>query len=376
MYGLPQSATQLGLTHKKMLSMDILMNLKALLKFVVDKNGTDLFLNVGAPPMVKLLGSMKPVGQTALSAGNIHEIIRTILNEDQVREFEENRQIDLGYSLETGGRFRINAYFQKGEPAVVARYIVSDIPSIESLNLPHLLSELSLIERGLILVVGATGTGKSTTLASMLNHRNETMTGHILTIEDPVEFMHSHKRSLISQREIGIDTHSYKDALSSAMREAPDAILIGECRDDVTMKYAITFAETGHLCYTTLHANNCRQALDRVVNLFEQNMHKQVRSDLSEHLKAIICQRLCVDESGNRVPAVEIMLCTPYIQELIKQGDIDKIQEAMLKDNDDGSQTFDQALYGLFIEQKISKEEALKHADSKDNLNLMMRFGD
>lgn len=352
------------------------MNLKALLKFVVEKNGTDLFLNVGAPPMVKLLGTMKPVGQTPLNEANIHEIIRTLLDDEQFSDFEEKRQLDLGYSLETGGRFRINAYYQKGEPAVVARYIVSDIPSIESLNLPPLLADISMAERGLILVVGATGTGKSTTLASMLNHRNENQTGHILTIEDPIEFMHQHKRSLISQREIGIDTHSYLDALSSAMREAPDAILIGECRTEETMKFAITFAETGHLCYTTLHANNCRQALDRVVNLFDQNMHKQVRSDLSEHLKAIICQRLCVDNEGNRVPAVEIMMCTPYIQELIKEGEIDKIQEVMLKDNDDGSQTFDQALYGLFIEQKISKEEALKHADSKDNLSLMMRFGD
>jgi twitching motility protein PilU len=326
--------------------------------------------------MVKLLGAMKPVGQTALNAGNIHEIIRTILNDEQLHDFETQRQLDLGYSLDSGGRFRINAYYQKGEPAIVARYIVSDIPSIEALGLPPLLTELAMTERGLILVVGATGTGKSTSLAAMINYRNENRTGHILTIEDPVEFMHSHKRSLISQREIGIDTHSYHDALASAMREAPDAILIGECRESVTMKYAITFAETGHLCYTTLHANNCRQALERVVNLFDQNLHKQVRSDLSEHLKAVICQRLCVDVNGNRVPAVEIMLCTPYIQELIKQGDIDKIQEAMLKDNDDGSQTFDQALYGLFIEQKISKEEALKHADSKDNLSLMMRFGD
>lgn len=351
------------------------MNLKALLKFVVDKKGTDLFINVGAPPMVKILGTMKPVGQTPLSATNVRDIIQTMLNQEQLAELETKRNIDMGYTVEGCGRFRLNVYYQKGEPALVARFIISDIPSIDQLNLPILLENLALTERGLILVVGATGTGKSTTLAAMLNYRNETKSGHILTVEDPIEFMHSHKRSLISQREIGIDTNSYEDALSSAMRESPDAILIGECRNQQTMKYAMTFAETGHLCYTTLHANNARQAIDRVVNLFPQELHKQVRSDLSEHLKAVICQRLPIGVDGGRLPAVEVMMCTPYIRELIKEGDIDKIQEAMIKDNDDGSQTFDQALYGLFIAGRISKEEALKHADSKDNLNLMIRFG-
>lgn len=351
------------------------MNLKALLKFVVDKNGTDLFLNVGSPPMVKIQGSMKPIGQAALTKENMREIVHAMLDIDQLKEFEERRQLDMGYSVDEGGRFRLNVYYQKGDPAIVARYIVSNIPSINALNLPKILEQIATKKQGLVLVVGATGTGKSTTLASMINHRNETMTGHILTIEDPVEFMHSHKKSLISQREIGIDALTYKDALTSAMREAPDAILIGECRDMDTMKYALTFAETGHLCYTTLHANNSRQALDRIVNLFPQELHKQIRSDLSEHLKAIICQRLPVTVDGNRIPAVEIMMCTPYIQELIKEGEIDKIQEVMLKDNDDGSQTFDQALYGLFIGQKITEAEALKHADSKDNLKLMMRFG-
>lgn len=352
------------------------MNLKALLKFVVDKNGTDLFINVGAPPTVKILGSMKPIGQTPLSKENVREIINTMLNVDQLKDFEERRQLDLGYTVEDCGRFRLNVYYQKGDPALVARFIVSNIPSINALNLPKTLEGIATKSQGLVLVVGATGTGKSTTLASMINYRNETMSGHILTIEDPVEFMHSHKKSLISQREIGIDALTYQDALMSAMREAPDAILIGECRDQETVKFALTFAETGHLCYTTVHANNVRQALDRIVNLFPQVLHKQVRSDLSEHLKAIICQRLPVAIEGGRVPAVEILMCTPYIQSLIKEGDIDKIPEAMLKDNDDGSQTFDQALYGLFIAQKITEQEALKHADSKDNLKLMMRFGE
>ncbi len=352
------------------------MNLKALLKFVVEKNGTDLFINAGAPPMVKITGVMKPVGQTALSAENVTEIITSMLNEEQKQDFEDNKQIDLGYTVEGCGRFRLNIYYQKGDPALVARYIVSEIPSIEALNLPMILEQITTISQGLVLVVGATGTGKSTTLAAMLNYRNENQSGHILTIEDPVEFIHTHKKSLISQREIGIDAHTYQDALTSAMREAPDAILIGECRDAETMKYALTFAETGHLCLTTVHANNSRQALDRIVNFFPQVSHNQIRADLAEHLKAVICQRLPIDTEGNRVPAVEIMMCTPYVRELIREGDIDKIQEVMIKDNDDGSQTFDQALYGLFIAQKISESEALKHADSKDNLKLMMRFGD
>ena len=352
------------------------MNLTALLKLVVEKQVTDLFINVGAPPMVKILGTMKPVGQTPLTQAHVNDIIKTMLTEEQFLEFEEKRELDIGYALEGMGRFRLNTYYQKGAPALVARFIVSEIPTIEQLNLPSLLEELGLLKRGLVLVVGATGTGKSTTLASMINYRNENTSGHILTIEDPIEFMHTHKKSLISQREIGIDTHSYKTALSSAMRESPDVILIGESRDAETMRSAITFAETGHLCYTTLHANTARQALDRVVNLFPQNLHKQVRSDLAEHLKAVICQRLPIGENGQRIPAVEIMMCTPYVQELIREGNIDAIQDAMIKDNDDGSQTFDQALYGLFIEKKISQDEALKHADSKDNLKLMIRFGD
>ncbi|CAA0097287.1 Twitching mobility protein [BD1-7 clade bacterium] len=352
------------------------MNLKALLKFVVDKKGTDLFINVGAPPMVKINGKMKPIGQAPLTPTHVKDIIATMLTEEQRADFEENREIDLGYTVEDCGRFRLNAYHQKGEPALVARYIVSHIPSIADLNLPTHLEELALTKRGLILVVGATGTGKSTTLASMINYRNESISGHILTVEDPIEFLHSHKKSLISQREVGIDTHSYRDALINAMRESPDAILIGEARDQDTMKYALTFAETGHACFTTLHANNARQALDRVVNLFPQNIHSQVRADLAEHLIAVISQRLPIGTDGMRIPAVEVLMCTPYIRELIREGDTEKLQEAMLKDVDDGSQTFDQALYGLYIAQKVSKEEALKHADSKDNLNLMIRFGD
>ena len=352
------------------------MNFSALLKFVVENQGTDLFINVGAPPMLKAMGKMKPMGQTPLTKQHIADIIDQILTEEQRTEFDNTLEIDLGYSVEGCGRFRLNIYTQKGDPAIVARYIVSEIPSIEALNLPNKLEDIALVKRGLILVSGATGTGKSTTLASMINYRNQQMAGHILTIEDPIEFLHSHNKSLISQREIGIDTRSYEAALINAMRESPDAILIGECRDPSTMKYAITFAETGHLCLTTLHANNASQVLDRVVNFFPDGLHKQVRNDLAEHLTAVVCQRLPIGFDGKPVPAVEILMCTPYIRSLIREGQIEKISEAMLQDTDDGSQTFDQALYGLYIAKKISKEEALKYADSADNLNLMIRFGD
>lgn len=352
------------------------MNLNALLKFLVDKQGTDLFLNTGAPPMIKVYGSIRPISKNPVSAESINTVINSLINAEQAHELEERRQLDLGITIEGAGRFRLNIYYQKGDLAVVARHIISDIPSIRSLNLPSQLEQLALEKRGLILVVGATGTGKSTTLASMINYRNQTTAGHILTIEDPIEFIHEHDKSLISQREIGIDALSYEDALTSAMRESPDAILIGESRDLTTMRYAISFAATGHLCLSTVHANTARQAIDRVVNFFPQDMHQQVRNDLSEHLKAVVCQRLPLASDGGRIPAVEIMMCTPYVQELIREGNIDKIQEVMAEDNDDGSQTFDQALYGLFMAQRISEEEALKHADSRDNLKLMMRFGD
>lgn len=352
------------------------MNLESLLKFLVAKKGTDLFLNAGAPPMVKIFGSIRPISKTVLTANEISNTIASLLSQEQTHELDEKRQIDLGITISGAGRFRLNIYHQKGDLAIVARHIISKIPSLEALNLPLKLQDLANQERGLILVVGATGTGKSTTLASMLNYRNQNCAGHILTIEDPIEFIHNHNKSLISQREIGIDALSYEDALTSAMRESPDAILIGECRDRTTMRYALSFAATGHLCLSTVHANNARQAIDRVVNFFPHDLHQQVRNDLSEHLKAVICQRLPLAIDGGRVPAVEIMMCTPYVQELIREGDIDKIQEVMIEDNDDGSQTFDQALYGLFIANQITEEEALKHADSKDNLKLMMRFGD
>lgn len=351
-------------------------DLNSLLSFLVEKGGTDLFVNAGAPPMLKIEGKIMPVGKQGLTAAQTRQIIYSILSEEQIEEFETSLGFDLGITVPEAGRFRINFYFQKGEPALVARYIPSIIPSIEELGLPDILEDLVLSKRGLIIVAGATGTGKSTSMAAMIDHRNSNQPGHILSIEDPIEFLHSHKKSLISQREIGIDTHSYREALVNAMRESPDVILIGESRDIDTMKFAITFAETGHLCLTTLHANNARQALDRVVNMFPEQLHKQVRNDLALHLKAIVSQRLPRGLDGRQVAAVEVMRNTPYVQELIREGNIEQLVEAMERDSDDGSQTFDQALYTLYVQQRISKEEALMHADSRDNLNLKFRFGD
>jgi twitching motility protein PilU len=352
------------------------LDLQSLMKFLVDKNGTDLFINPGAPPMMKIDGKMRPVGKQAFTASQVKQLIYALLDDDQKTTFETDLGLDLGLSIPDAGRFRLNFYWQKGEPALVARYIISDIPSVQQLGLPDVLEELVMSKRGLVIVAGATGTGKSTTMASMINFRNQNSSGHIICVEDPIEFLHVHKKSLISQREIGIDTHCYQDALVSSMRESPDVILIGETRDMDTMKFAITFAETGHLCLTTLHANNARQALDRVVNMFPEQLHKQVRQDLSQHLKAIISQRLPIGVDGKQIAAVEVMLNTPYIQEIIKNGESEKLTEAMEQDVDDGSQTFDQALYALFIQNKITQEEALNHADSRDNLALKFRFGD
>ena len=351
------------------------IDLQSLLKFLVEKNGTDLFINPGAPPMVKIEGKVRPAGKQALSAEHTKKIIYSILNEEQIASFEEDLGLDLGANIPEVGRFRLNFYWQKGEPALVARYIVSKIPSIQELELPDLLEEFIMSKRGLVLVVGATGTGKSTTMASMIDYRNSNSGGHILSVEDPIEFLHSHKKSLVSQREIGIDTHSYRDALVSSMRESPDVILIGETRDMETMKFAITFAETGHLCLTTLHANNARQALDRVINMFPDQLHKQVRHDLSQHLVAIVSQRLPIGVDGKQIAAIEIMLNTPYIKELIQTGEHEKLTEAMEADADDGSQTFDQALYSLFMQKRITQEEALDNADSRDNMSLKIRLG-
>ncbi len=350
------------------------MEIVPYLKLMVQKNGSDLFFSTGAPPNLKAEGRTMPIGDTPMAAGQVRNLAYSIMNDDQIKEYERTMEGNLAISISGLGRFRVNVFRQRGDTAMVIRYIKGTIPSIDELQLPPILKDLIMEPRGLILVVGSTGSGKSTTLASMIDHRNQNATGHILTIEDPVEFMHTHKKSVVDQREVGLDTMSYEIALKNAMREAPDVILIGEIRDRQTMQHAIAYAETGHLCLSTLHANNANQALDRIVNFFPDSAHHQLFMDLSLNLKAVISQRLVKSKDGRRVPAVEIMLLSTFVAELIQKGDIHSVKEAMEQGNERGMQTFDQALYNLYKEGKITQEEALRNADSRNNLALRIRL--
>ena len=350
------------------------MELTELLAKMVDEGASDLFVSVGAPPLMKIEGKLSPIGAEKITPPTAHALAYSVMDDEQQKTFESTLELNMALDLPRVGRFRVNAYRQRGEPALVVRFVKSEIPDIESLGLPPQLKDLIMEERGLILVVGGTGTGKSTTLASMIDYRNRHREGHILTIEDPVEFIHSHRKSLVNQREVGLDTLSYENALKNALREAPDVILIGEIRDAETMKHALAFAETGHLCLSTLHANNANQAIDRILNFFPQSAHHQILMDLSLHLKSIVSQRLAIGVDGNRVPAVEIMINTPYISELIQKGKIDKIKEAMGQTPDKIDQTFDDALFQLYRQGRIDEQEALRLADSRNNLSLKIRL--
>ena len=352
------------------------MELIPYLKLMVQKNGSDLFFSTGAPPNLKAEGRTMPIGDTPMGHGAVRKLAYSIMSDDQVSEFEGTMECNLAVSMKGLGRFRVNVFRQRGDVSMVIRYIKGDIPSIEELNLPPILKELIMMPRGLILVVGSTGSGKSTSLASMIDHRNSHATGHILTIEDPVEFLHTHKKSVVDQREVGLDTLSYEVALKNAMREAPDVILIGEIRDRETMQHAIAYAETGHLCLSTLHANNANQALDRIVNFFPDSAHHQLFMDLSLNLKAVISQRLVKSKDGKRAPAVEVMLLTTFVAELIQKGDVHAVKEAMEQGTERGMQTFDQALYKLYKDGKITLEEALANADSRNNLSLKIRLSE
>ncbi|QMT59291.1 PilT/PilU family type 4a pilus ATPase [Legionella sp. PC997] len=350
------------------------MDITPFFKLMVDRGASDLFFSVGAPPNIKIEGVISPVGQVPLKSQQMAEIALSLMSDDQRKEFESTLELNMALSIASVGRFRINMFRQRGDISMVVRYIKNKIPSLEQLNLPLILKSIVMELRGLVLVVGATGSGKSTTLASMIDYRNENQSGHILTIEDPIEFIHQHKKSIVDQREVGIDTMSYDNALVNAMREAPDVILIGEIRERNAMKHAIAYAETGHLCISTLHANNANQAMDRIVNFFPEDARKQVLMDLSLNLRSIISMRLIPGVNNQRMAAVELLLNTPYVSDLIEKGKIDDIKEAMERSTEQGMQTFDQALLKLYRSGAISQENAIKYADSKNNVGLQIRL--
>jgi twitching motility protein PilU len=345
-----------------------------MLKAMVDRNASDLFLSAGAPPNLKVQGVTAALAMPALHAGEVKELAYSAMTDRQRKDFERDLECNLAINAEGIGRFRLNVYLQKGEVGLVARYIKARIPALAELGLPALLQDLVLAKRGLVLIVGAAGSGKSTTLASMIDYRNGRNTGHILTIEDPIEFLHAHKSSIVDQREVGLDTHSFGDALRNAMREAPDVIAIGEIRDRETMQHGIAYAETGHLCLATLHANNANQALERVINFFPEDARRQLYMDLSLNLKAVVSQRLIPGLKGAVVPAVEVMLNSPFIADLMHKGRVDEIKAAMAKSVELGMQTFDQSLYDLYMDRKISLDEALRNADSRTDLGLRIRL--
>lgn len=350
------------------------MDLIELLAAMVVQQASDLFISVDSDPLIKSEGKMRPLREQRLDSTTNSSLIYSILDEAEIATFEREKELNKSLHIESLGRFRINVFRQSGEPAMVVRHIKKIIPSIEELGLPESLKEIIMLERGLVLLVGSTGTGKSTSLASMIDHRNTHQSGHILTIEDPIEFTHKNKKSLVNQREVGVDTDSFEIALKNAMREAPDVILIGEIRDRQTMKQALTYAETGHLCLATLHASNANQALERIFNFFPEDAKKQILQDLSLNLRAIVAQRLCIGKNDKRVAAVEMMQVTPYVKELIEFGKIEEIKEAMERAEDKVNQTFDQHLYKLIKENKITLEEGLRKADSKNNLSLKFRL--
>ncbi|CAN5286317.1 PilT/PilU family type 4a pilus ATPase [soil metagenome] len=352
------------------------MDLNHYMQLLAERSASDLFLSPGAPPNIKIEGLTGHLGAKALTAADVREMAYSIMNERQQSEFEDQWEMNLAVALGEIGRFRINIYRQRGDIAMAVRYVTNKIPSIEELNLPALLQELIMLPRGLILFVGAAGSGKSTTMASMIDYRNQNRTGHILTVEEPIEYMHTHKQSVVDQREVGLDTHSFAAALKNAMRQAPEVIMIGEIRDRETMQQAITYAETGHLCLSTLHANNANQTLDRIINFFPEQARTQVLLDMSLNLKAVISQRLLkgVQKHVRRVPAVEIMLSSPYVSDLILKGDIGAIKEAMKHSTEIGMQTFDESLFQLFAAGKISYTEAIEVADSRTDLALRIRL--
>jgi twitching motility protein PilU len=349
--------------------------LNDLLRLMVGKNGSDLFLTAEFPPAFKIDGRVTPVSTVPLTSQHTIELARALMNDRQAAEFEARKEVNFAISPTSIGRFRVNAFMQLGRVGIVLRTIKSEIPTLEGLRLPPVLRDLAMSKRGLVFVVGATGSGKSNTLAALIGHRNENSAGHIVTIEDPVEFVHPHRNSIVTHREIGVDTESWEIALRNTLRQAPDVIMIGEIRDRQTMEHAVAFSETGHLCLATLHSNSANQALDRIINFFPEDKRQQLLMDLSLNLRAIVSQRLIPLAGGaGRVPAVELMLNSPLIAELVFKGEVGLIKDIMKKSREMGMQTFDQHLFQLYEEGLIVYEDALRNADSVNDLRLNIKL--
>ncbi len=350
------------------------MDIRSLLKVMVDREASDLYLTVEAPPVYRVHGATEPTTDPPFNNEQLEALALALMRGQQRGEFEEKMEMNLALYYKELGRFRVNIFRQRGNVGLVFRHIKAEIMTVEQLELPPIVKDIAMTKRGLVLVVGATGSGKSTTLAAMMDHRNTVHPGHIVSVEDPIEFVHQHKKSIVTQREVGFDTLSYQNALKNTLRQAPDVILIGEIRDTETMEAAITFAETGHLCLATLHSNNANQAIERIMNFFPPERHAQIYLQLSLNLRAIVSQRLIPSVDGKRVPALEIMLDTPRVKDLIKKAEIDTLKEAMEQGIDEGCQTFDHVLFHLYKAGKVTIEQALINADSANNLRLKIKL--
>ena len=349
--------------------------MQGLLKKMVDKDASDLFITAGFPPAIKIDGEIHKAAEHALTREQSAVIVRAIMNDKQARDFDADKECNFAIAPQGVGRFRVSAFIQQGAVGAVLRQIITKIPSVDDLELPPILKDVAMIKRGLVILVGATGSGKSTTLAAMIGHRNMNSRGHIITIEDPVEYVHQHESCVITQREVGVDTESWFDALKNTLRQAPDVIMIGEIRERETMEYGIQFAETGHLCLATLHANNANQALDRIINFFPPEKRDQLLMDMSLNMQGIISQRLLPRAGGKgRIASLEVMLRSPLIADLIFKGEVSKIKEVMAKSNRLGMKTFDQDLFDLYENEKISYEDAMRNSDSKNELRLRIKL--
>ncbi len=351
------------------------INTLPLFRLMAERKASDLFFACNAPIKIKIEGQILPVNKHVLTPQMVRQTALALMTPEQRESFARELELDFAISEPGLGRFRVNVFMQRGYPAVVLRYISAEMPRLESLGVPEAVADLAMMKRGLVLVVGSTGSGKSTTLASMINLRNETVSDHILTIEDPIEFLHANKRSIVNQREVGLDTKSYSRALRGVLRAAPDVILIGEIRDRESMEAAMQLAGTGHLVLSTLHSNNCAQALDRIINLFPSEQHAQVFLDLSQYLRGILAQRLVKSKDGRRVAAVEVMLNTPHISDLISKGDIVGVKEAIAASSERGIRSFDAALHGLYKQGRVELADVLANADSRANLEAKINFG-